>query len=90
MPQVELEELARNITIAVTKRWGKNDPCFEESWRSVLRDAADTIGLDIQVTEPEMVNNKENERLKAKLDEISRREQMKDMELAQLRSKVNI
>ena len=89
MPQSELEELAKNITIAVTKRWGKTDPCFEESWRSVLRDAADTIGLEITVAEPEVLNNKENDRLKAKLDEVSKREQIKDMELAQLRAKVN-
>ena len=90
MPQAELEELAKTITTTVTKRWGKTDPCFEESWRSVLRDAADTIGLEITVSEPEVQNNKENDRLKAKLDEVSKREQIKDMELAQLRAKVTM
>jgi len=88
MKQEQLEELSRNITTAVTKRWGKTDPCFEESWRSVLRDAADTIGLEVTISEPEVVETKENIRLKAKLDEVSRREQIKDMELAQLRAKV--
>ena len=89
MKQEELEELSRNITTAVTKRWGKTDPCFEESWRSVLRDAADTIGLEVTISEP-VVETKDNIRLKAKLDEVSRREQIKDMELAQLRAKVKM
>ena len=71
MPQSELEELSRKITKQVTQRWGKTDPCFDESWRAVLRDAAETIGLEIN--EPELmiaqVDSKENNRLKAKLDE---------------------
>ena len=58
----------------------------------MLRDAAETIGLEI--SEPELqksnVDTKENNRLKAKLDEVSRREQIKDMELAQLRAKVSL
>ena len=49
MGQEELEKLAKNITTAVTTRWGKSDPTFEDSWRSVLRDAAETIGLDVQI-----------------------------------------
>ena len=88
MAQSELEELSQKITRQVTQRWGKSDPCFEESWRSVLRDAAETIGLEIKEPEPKE-NTKENNRLKAKLDEVSRREQIKDMELAQLRAKVS-
>lgn len=92
MGQEELEKLAKTITVNVTKRWGKADPAFEDSWRSVLRDAADTIGLDVQIAEPdkeEKENKKaEMDKLVAKLDEVSRREQIKDMELAQLRAKV--
>ena len=57
----------------VTQRWGKSDPCFEESWRSVLRDAAETIGLEVNETELNKglhaTDSKENNRLKAKLDE---------------------
>ena len=57
----------------VTQRWGKSDPCFEESWRSVLRDAAETIGLEVNETELNkglhVTDSKENNRLKAKLDE---------------------
>lgn len=92
MGQEELEKLAKNITTAVTLRWGKTDPSFEDSWRSVLRDAAETIGLDVKISEPEVVVNKKEEmdKLVAKLDEVSRREQIKDMELAQLRAKVGI
>ena len=91
MGQEELEKLAKNITNAVTMRWGKTDPSFEDSWRSVLRDAAETIGLDVNISEPEVENlekKKEMDKLVAKLDEVSRREQIKDMELAQLRAKV--
>lgn len=92
MGQDELEKLAKTITNAVTTRWGKTDPSFEDSWRSVLRDAAETIGLDVNISEPEVVNlekKKEMDKLVAKLDEVSRREQIKDMELAQLRAKVS-
>ena len=42
-----------------------------------------------KISEP-VVETKENQRLKAKLDEVSRREQIKDMELAQLRAKVRL
>ena len=92
MGQPELEKLAKDITTAVALRWGKTDPSFEDSWRSVLRDAAETIGLDVTITEPEMAPDPEKvrqmDKLVAKLDEVSRREQIKDMELAQLRAKV--
>ena len=61
------------ISNKVTQRWGKSDPCFEESWRSVLRDAAETIGLEVNETELNkglhVTDSKENNRLKAKLDE---------------------
>ena len=93
MGQDELEKLAKNITTNVTLRWGKTDPSFEDSWRSVLRDAAETIGLDVTISEPEVANaekKKEMDKLVAKLDEVSRREQIKDMELAQLRAKVSL
>ena len=69
MAQSELEELSRRITKQVTQRWGKTDPCFDESWRAVLRDAAETIGLEINEPELVQVDSKENNRLKAKLDE---------------------
>lgn len=92
MGQEELEQLSKRITINVTTRFGKDDPAFEDSWRSVLRDAADTIGLDVKISEPDKEDKenkkKEMDKLKAKLDEVSRREQIKDMELAQLRAKV--